>query len=73
MRSRLLPQNRKRELDAGSIFSCFSTIVHSPSIDLRISVLFEFSDNTDYPRSIVIREELLLSTINTDIFVNLLK
>ena len=28
---------------------------------------------TDYPRSIVIREELLLSTINTDIFVNLLK
>ena len=27
----------------------------------------------DYPRSIVIREELLLSTINTDIFVNLLK
>ena len=29
--------------------------------------------HTDYPRSIVIREELLLSTINTDIFVNLLK
>ena len=28
---------------------------------------------TDYPRSIVIREELLLSTINTDFFVNLLK
>ena len=28
---------------------------------------------TDYPRSIVIREELILSMINTDIFVNLLK
>ncbi len=28
---------------------------------------------TDYPRSIVIREELLRSTIDMDIFVNLLK
>ena len=28
---------------------------------------------TDYPRSIVIREELLLSTVNAEVFVNLLK
>jgi hypothetical protein len=31
--------------------------VHKPSIDLRISVLSENSNNTDYPRSIVIRED----------------
>ena len=38
-----------------------------------VSELYIVCGYTDYPRSIVIREELLLSTINTDIFVNLLK
>ena len=38
-----------------------------------VSELYVVCGYTDYPRSIVIREELLLSTINTDIFVNLLK
>jgi hypothetical protein len=38
-----------------------------------VSELYIVCGHTDYPRSIVIREELLLSTINTDIFVNLLK
>ena len=38
IRSRRLPQNRNRELDAGSSFSCSSTTAQSPSIDLRISV-----------------------------------
>ena len=38
-----------------------------------VTELYVVCGYTDYPRSIVIREELLLSTINTDIFVNLLK
>ena len=38
-----------------------------------VSELYIVCGYTDYPRSIVIREELLLSTINTDIFVNFLK
>ena len=38
-----------------------------------VTELYVICGYTDYPRSIVIREELLLSTINTDIFVNLLK
>ena len=42
--------------------------------DITIATeLYIITGYTDYPRSIVIREELLLSTINTDIFVNLLK
>ena len=42
--------------------------------DITIATeLYVICGYTDYPRSIVIREELLLSTINTDIFVNLLK
>ena len=38
-----------------------------------VTELYVVCGYTDYPRSIVIREELLLSMINTDIFVNLLK
>ena len=38
-----------------------------------VTELYVVCGYTDYPRSIVIREELILSMINTDIFVNLLK
>ena len=38
-----------------------------------VDAIYIICGYTDYPRSIVIREELLLSTINTDIIVNLLK
>jgi hypothetical protein len=34
---------------------------HNPSMDLRISVLSKNSNNTDYPRSIIIQD-------NTDTF-----
>lgn len=38
-----------------------------------VAKIYLVTGYTDYLRSIVIREELLLSMINTDIFVNLLK
>ena len=54
----LLPQKRNM-LPSSYGFSLNSVLISiaSPSMLLRRSVLFEFSDNTDYPRRIIIRED----------------